>query len=276
MNSSLKQKYSEHDIASISKKILEARVTRSGLETYPGRLPESLSDAYRIQDLSMLNWPDKVVGWKVGGIPPQLQTRYGERWLSGPIYASNVKYCGDNKEVVEMPVFKEGFAAIEAELILELGDISVLSDSDELTAKNIESIIAEVYIGAEIASSPIQKINDLGPAGPISDFGNNSGMIVGPKLKNWRDNGLFNTLVSVVIDGVTHGPCNAKTDLDGPLGATKFLIQQLKKRGHEVPAGTLVSSGAITGVHDASVGAKSTIFFKDQGEIELTLTCNKG
>ncbi len=274
MNPSLKQKHSAQDIASISKKILEARTSCLGLDTYPGRIPETLEDAYRIQDLSMQTWQDDLTGWKVGGIPPHLQQQFGEKWLCGPIYASNVKYCTASSGLIEMPVFKEGSAAIEAEFIIELGDVSALPDT-EITQEQIESVIEKVYIGVEIASSPIKKINDLGPAGPISDFGNNSGMIVGPEIENWREGGLFNTNVTVIIDNVTFGPNNAKPEFDGPLGATKFLVEKLKARGYQIPVGTLVSSGAITGVHDASVGAQSTILFQDQGEIDLTLTCNK-
>ena len=49
-----------------------------------------------------------------------------------------------------MPVFEKGFAAIEAEYIIQLGDVSGLASSG-LTQAQIESVIDKIYIGVEIA-----------------------------------------------------------------------------------------------------------------------------
>jgi len=50
------------------------------------------------------------------------------------------------------------------------------------------------------------------------------------------------------------------------LGTTKSLIEHLKQRGHKLETGTLVSSVAITGVHDSSLGVRSKISFDGEGE----------
>ena len=267
----MKPKYihSEQEIATISDRILKARTTCSGLSEYPGVLPETLDTAYRVQDLSISNWQGRIVGWKVGGIPPQLQEQYQAERLSGPIYSSTVKYA-DTTNVVAMPVFEHGYAAIEAEFIIELGDVSALP-SEGITEQQIIDVVTNIYIGVEIASSPIQKINDLGPVGPISDFGNNSGLIVGAKVENWQQIDLTAVKVTTTIDDTVHGPATVLPNLKGPLGAVKFLIEQLKHRGYSIEPGTLVSSGAITGVHDAFVGAKSLIEFDGLGEVHLEL-----
>ena len=169
-----------------------------------------------------------------------------------------------------MPVFEHGYAAIEAEFIIELGDTSSLP-SKNITQEQATNAITRVFIGAEIASSPIQKINDLWPTAPISDFGNNSGMIVGPEITNWQKRDLSTIDVTVNIDWVQHGPTKTKSGLDGPVCATKFLIEHLKKRGHEIPKGTYISSGAITGVHDSFVGTNSQIFFEGLGQFKVSL-----
>jgi len=263
----------DQDIRSISDSIIKARIACSGLSEYPGELPQSLETAYRIQDLSMSKWRDRLVGWKVGGIAPHLQDKFKQERLSGPIYASNVEYSPAS-EVIAMPVFEDGFAAIEAEFILELGDTSGLPDKD-ITERQIVDVIEKVYIGVEIASSPIQNINDFGPVAPISDFGNNSGMVIGAQIENWQQLDFSTVAVTVDIDGRLYGPTRTKPGLDGPLGAAKFLIEQLKLRGYAIPVGTYICSGAITGVHDSEVGAKSTISFEGLGTIDLTLVSNR-
>lgn len=265
--------HSEQDIASISDSLIKARISCSGLSRYPGELPQTLETAYRIQDLSISKWQDRLLGWKVGGIQKHLQEHYKDERLSGPIYANNVKFSSTNS-VIDMPVFEDGYAGIEAEFIIELGN-TVNLPLTGITEQQVIDSIEKIYIGVEIASSPIQKINDLGPTAPISDFGNNSGLIIGPEIKNWQQANISNINVTVNIDGVIHGPTKTQPGLKGPLGATKFIIEQLKQRGYEIEPGTFISSGAITGVHDSEVGAKSTIKFDGFGEIHLSLISNR-
>ncbi len=266
-------KHSEKDIASISESLMQARTQCLGLSQYPGELPQTLETAYRIQDLSISKWKDQLVGWKVGGIPINLQPKFQVERLSGPIYANNVKHSSD-ENVVEMPVFEDGYAGIEAEFIVELADTSDLPE-EGITEQQVIEVINKVFVGVEIASSPIQRINDLGPTAPISDFGNNSGMIIGPEIENWQRIELSNIAVTVEIDGIVHGPAKTQASLRGPLGATKFIIEQLKLRGYKIQPGTFVSTGAITGVHDSEVGAKSTVKFEGIGDINLTLISNR-
>jgi len=261
--------HTEKDIMAISQTLIEARISRRGLKQYPGQLPKTLETAYRVQDLSISKWPDQIVGWKVGGIPPHLQAQYQNTRLCGPIYANNVKKIDNNKTAI-MPVFENGYAAVEAEFIIELGDTSTLP-SNNITEQQAREAIEKVYIGAEIASSPIQNINDLGPAAPISDFGNNTGMIIGPEIKNWQALNLSNIPVTTIVDGTQHGPVKITSELEGPIGATKFLIEHLKQRNYKIDKGTYISSGAITGIHDSVVGSQATLIFTDLGTLNIKI-----
>ena len=261
--------YSDQDIALVSETILKARKNCKGLSQFPGKLPKNLDTAYRIQDLSISNWNDKIIGWKVGGIPPDQQAALGNTKLGGPIYKDYLQHYTGTR--VSMPIYAEGYAAIEAEFIIELADCASLPATG-LEEKQLLEVVSNMYIGVEIASSPIQNINGFGPVGPVSDFGNNTGLIVGSCIDNWRDVALSSVDVIVNIDGEIHGPTRVGPGLDGPLGSVKFLIENLKQRGYDIPSGTLVSCGAITGVHDANLGAVSSIEFVGLGKIELELT----
>lgn len=260
---------SQIDIEAVSTKFVEARQSNKGLTQYPGPVPVSLVEAYQIQAKSIAAWDDEVVGWKVGGIPPALQKTFNADRLVGPIFERSVRYCGDG-EFVSMPVFEEGYAAIEGEFIIELSDVADLPNSG-LTQAQIESVINKVYIGVEIASSPLTIINEIGPVGPISDFGNNCGLIVGPELINWREADLSSYLVNVKINEQDMGTVAAPEGLKGPLGAAKFLIEHLKQHGYSIPVGTYISTGAITGVHQAFVDDTSEVVFEGIGSIRLAL-----
>lgn len=190
----------------------------------------------------------------MGGVPPAYLDRFDESFLAGPIFSRTVHWVA-NGGTVEMPVFEGGFAAIEPEFVFLLGT----TPADD-----------RMFIGAEIASSPIPAINDYGPTAVISDFGNNNGLAIGPEVAAWRDcEGA--TTVETRIDG----KCIARRSLDdfrtAALVSLDFLRRHSYRRGFDLPAGTLVSAGAITGVHEAEAGAHALLDFGQFGTFELVL-----
>ena len=58
-----------------------------------------------------------------------------------------------------------------------------------------------MYIGIEIASSPLQNINDFGPAVVASDFGNNAGLLLGAEVTDWQTRSLDTLNCETRIDG---------------------------------------------------------------------------
>lgn len=265
-----------HSTASISDALMRARRTAAVQSGFPGDVPATLDAAYAVQFRSMAHWPDQVVGFKVGGIPPQFRTAYPSPWIAGPVFSEGVHYLIDG--AADIPVFAGGFAAFEAELILELTGWQDIDAPITTTAEAL-AYVDKVYLGAEIASSPMPMVNALGPGSIISDFGNNEAMIIGPEIdKDWL--GRFDELdVSLSIDGAPIGRATPKPDQDGPLGALMFLLNHLRENkdafrdhGITLPERIWLTSGAITGVHETQVGATSVMDYAPLGTITLTLT----
>lgn len=239
----------------ISRTLVSARRAAKALSGFPGELPATLEEAYEVQDISIAAWPDWVAGWKVGGIPPDRASAVGARFLAGPIFENSV-VRGSGAAPARMPVFGGGFAAIEPELILELGGNR---EADRL------------YIGVEIASSPLPAINDIGPLAVVCDFGNNNGMLVGPEIPDWRDALSREVMVVATIDGTIVGERTSTRFVDHVDDALDFLFDHAESRGIELPAGRYVSTGAITGVHEAEIGARSELIFGRFGKLEVEL-----
>ena len=229
----------------IAAAFVAARRAGSGIASYPGIAPATLTDAYRIQDLALSLDGRQVVGWKVGRINPPLSTQLGSDRLAGPIFA-DAAVIADGQP--DMPVFADGFVAAEAELLLHVapGFAGPIPTDDAGT----RAILDDIRLGIEVASSPYPGINTGGPCVTASDFGNNAGLVLGASLVGWRD-----------ID----------TMLDGPYGAVRFLLANLATRGIDISGGLWVSTGAITGVHEAGVGQKVIARFGDHGDVRCTL-----
>lgn len=247
--------------------LLAARAKKTPLTLYPGAMPETMADAYAIQDAAIALDGRRVGGWKVGRIASHLVGRYGENRLTGPIFADEI--VGDaGGTCPAMPVYAGGFAAAEAEVVLCFGTVA---DHDYDIA-SVRDCIAEVRTGIEIASSPFQGINRHGPAVTASDFGNNKGLVLGPPLAGWQDRDLIHMPVEFAIDGETVGAATMETMLDGPFGSALFLIRTLRARGIAIPPGTWLSAGAITGIHEIRPGERGEALFDGKIRVGCTIT----
>ncbi|MGB3456721.1 MAG: hypothetical protein WBG08_05365 [Litorimonas sp.] len=257
---------------SISDAFLSARRNAVPLSGFPGEVPADLATAYSVQARSTERWGEPVVGYKVGGIGPQWRARYPSPWLAGPVFPSLVQSV-EKDGSVEVPVYEGGFAAFEPELVFRIrghGDL----DEAVLDIETAKRFVTDVHIGAEIASSPFSGINDAGPGSIISDFGNQCGVVIGPRIDcDWLDR-LEEMTVTMTIDGQHIGRTQPNPGAGGPLGALMFLLNHIRMHGlaRDLPDEILLSSGAITGVHRADVGAVGRIDYDELGSMSITLT----
>lgn len=256
------------DAATIADRFLSARRAAGGLADYPGRFPATLEEAYRIQDRAIAAWGKPVIGWKVGRIQPPLSDRFGVDRLAGPIFAHRA--AADAGDPPAMPVFAQGFAAGEAEFLLRIGRVPP-SGQARFTRAEAAALIDAVHVGIEIASSPLGTINALGPIAVISDFGNNNGLVVGREIADWRASGFEEWDVTTRIDGRLVGSGRASSFPDGAIGAARFLFELMARRGIALQPGQWISSGAVTGVHDARPGERVEALFGDGYSVACTL-----
>ncbi len=264
----------ETQIAPLSKQddaisccLVNARLNAIALPDFPGDLPDTLEQAYAIQSASIVRWPDAVAGWKIGFMPAADRSRFSVERLAGPIFKSSIHRI-EPGSCKSMPIFVGGFAALEAEFILELGGTVKPSDS-ERSDRELSAVVCAMYVGAEIASSPMAGINQLGPICVVSDFGNNAGLLLGPKISDWKSRSLDSLSAKVTVDGVVVGNANANAIPGGPLQALRFLIGLCARQGIELPKGTLISTGAATGIHNVSLTSRVRLDFSDVGYFEV-------
>lgn len=237
-----------------------ARLEAIALDTFPVSVPETLAEAYRVQDEAIAAFPDRVGGWKIAGIQPQFRLALGAERLAGPVMTAGIRHAG-SEVPVPFPVFEDGFAALEAEFIFVMGrDIrpgEALSDSE------LANAVGGMFAGAETAGSPLRIINDIGPLAVVSDFGNNSGIIVGGEIVGWRDRALSELTAQVSINGQRAGSGSAANVAGGPLAALRFLVGNLGARGITLRAGDYVSTGMTTGIHPVNPGDMAHFEFCD-------------
>ena len=236
---------------------------------YPGVVPPDMATGYAIQEAAIGIWPDQIAGWKVGLVPFALQAGLGTAHLAGPIFLEGL-VRNAALDAISLAAITGGFAAIEVELIVA-AQMDAPPNKTEWTLKETAEFGGEWYFGMEFAASPLATINELGPPVVASDFGNNSGLVLGPKLDRALLGEPANLACRTFIDGKQVGFASVAALPGGPFAALRFLLGHLASRGRPLRAGQLVSTGAITGVHRIFPGQRGRVEFVGHGSTEVVV-----
>ncbi|WP_454832249.1 2-keto-4-pentenoate hydratase [Pseudoxanthomonas wuyuanensis] len=252
------------ELAAIAAQFVRARQQGHSLADFPGPIPANLVAAYRVQDLAIAQWADRVVGWKVGYIAAERRDESGDERLLGPIFQRALQNAtGSN---LKFEVFSGGFGAVEAEYVMRL-DADVPEDQTDWTPEQAAAVPSTLFIGMEVASSPLATINILGPRVVVSDFGNNNGLIVGTEIPDWQRQDETRLTCQTYIDDQQVGQGGATMLPGGLRAAFAFALARSARRGRPLKRGELIATGNATGIHDIIAGQTARIHFDGYGDI---------
>ena len=255
------------DLDEVSQRLVRARAGGEALPGFPGNLPDRLDEAYAVQSASIARWPQAIAGWKVGMVPSTFRAALGDDRLCGPIFRPSVHDIEPGGSI-SMPIYRGGFAAVEAEFAFRLG-VAIEPVVRDYSDSDLVDRIAALHVSAEIASSPMADINRLGPCCVVCDFGNNAGLVVGPNIPDWHALPANTLLATVTVDGTVVGQASADSIEGGLLQALRFLITLSARRGLTLPEGTYVSCGAVTGIHDVTTDSQARVDFGPYGAFDV-------
>lgn len=253
------------DPPAVARQFVEARLGARALAGFPGPLPADMAAGYHVQEQAIGLWPDRVVGWKVGRIPLELQAELKAERVMGPVFASHV-WQADATAPTPLPIIAGGFAAVEAEYVYRLGR-DTPADKVDWTADEALDYVGDLLVGVEFAGSPLATINVLGPRVVASDFGNNAGLILGRAVPNWREQPDRIPPCHAYVEGKLVGEGSPASIPGGPPASLAFLLSACAARGRALKAGDLVTTGAASGIHDIEAGQTARITFGDLEEI---------
>ena len=251
----------------VAAELVAARREGRSLTRFPGVVPASMAEAYRIQELAMSRWQDSLVGWKIGYISADRRTAGDPDRLVGPIWGQQCHLSEEHVPAAEVGIFASGFAAVEAELVIRLGQDLPAHELGGWTAGEAAGLEQHLLVGIEVASSPIPDINSLGPTVIAADFGNNNGLVLGSVLAD-RPGGAPVQL-ACYVDGQLMGEGSAENLPGGIHHGLATALNILASRGQPVRAGMVFATGAITGIHPIGPGQHCRVDVRDGPSVEL-------
>ena len=251
----------------VAAELVAARREGRSLTRFPGVFPASMEEAYQIQELAMSRWQDNLVGWKIGYIPADRRTAGDPDRLVGPIWSQQCHHSEEHRPPAELGIFASGFAAVEAELVIRLGQDPPDHDRDPWTAEEAADLEQNLLVGIEVASSPIPDINALGPTVIASDFGNNNGLVLGSILTDQP--GKPAVQLACYVDGQLMGEGSAENLPGGIHHGLATALNILAGRGQPVRAGMVFATGAITGIHPIRPGQHCRVDVQGGPSVEL-------
>ncbi len=251
----------------VAEQLAHARLAGERLADYPAPMPQTLDEAYEIQNqvTSLLGTP--IVGWKIGATSKTVRERLGiEEPLSGPLLQNSVL-----PSPCSFAVAPDNLRIVEAEIAFRLSR-DLPPRVTPYSKDDVAHSIATVHPVFELASKrlPGSPIED--PRWMVADGGINQALIFGAAIEYEPTMNMAQETVEVRIDGKIATSGIGSTALGDPLAVVVWLANHLSERNIALRAGDWVSTGLLCDLLTPARGATTIAEFKTIGSVELKLT----
>jgi len=247
--------------------LLIARRDHRALERLPAAsAPDSIEDAYLIQEAFARACGSALRGYKVGAASVQSQRFVGvSEPFAGHIYGET---CFESPAVISAARFFT--IGVEAEFTFQLGR-DLPSRGTPYSRAEVADAVAAVVPSIEICDTRLANWKAAGVAQMVADNGFHGGMVLAGGVTDWRRLDLAAHEVTLRIDGVLRGSGTGRLVLGHPLDSLAWLASDLSRRGRSLQAGDIVAAGTCTGLHNVGAPADVVADFGPFGDVRMTV-----
>ncbi|GBE44573.1 2-hydroxyhexa-2,4-dienoate hydratase [bacterium BMS3Bbin10] len=230
-----------------------------------GLTPRSMEDGYALQDAFMRIWEEPVAGWKVGATAEKVQELYGvSEPFCGPFYVPTTFTSPAEPKARDF-----GHFCIESEFAFRFGS-TLAARKRAYDREEILGAIEAVLPAFELISPRFDTLLQDRIALAAADCGLNGGFVLGEDYANWRGLDLAAHGVRLSVDGEVKGEGTGANALGHPFNVLDWLVNELSRRGIDLNAGEIVSTGTCTGIVFLEQGQKAVADYGVLGTIEVT------
>ncbi|MFQ5956138.1 MAG: 2-keto-4-pentenoate hydratase [Kiloniellales bacterium] len=250
--------------------LLAARRHRRPIDGLPeGLSPNSIDDAYAVQDRLVRMMALPVVGWKIGCTSREAQALLG---IDHPIAGRVVDgFLFDSPAVLSSAEYL--MRGVEAEFAFRLA-VDLPPGAAPFGRDQVLAAVDHLYPAIEIIDPAFAEAawTRVGTASIIADNSAHGALVLGAPRDDWRDRDLARAPVELRINGEVRGAGSGASVLGHPLQALAWLATDRARRGDGLEAGQIVTTGTCTGFHMLRPGDRAIADFADLGQVELRFT----
>ena len=205
-------------------------------------VPNSRSEAYKIQSFYEIISQKGVLGWKIAATSKAGQNHIG---ASGPMAGRilNEKVYRFNEKI---DLSNNTMSVAELEFVFEIGKTLKPNDNEYSEDEVMESV-KNLYSGIEFPDSRFRNYADLGEEYLIADNACAHHFVLGSKLPDiWRSIDLSKHTVELsVMDGIKEKGVGSNV-LGSPTIALTWLVNELSQNNITLYSGKMVTTGTCT------------------------------
>lgn len=248
---------SDAAIDDLATRLVAARRDRSTSVAASGAIPTDDADAYRVQKAVMAKLGATAAGWKVG--TPNAETTPN----CAPIFAGTVQPTGS-------AIKAEASTGVEVEIAYVLGK-SFAASSTAPSRADVEGAISAAHVVLELCASRLTEGLKSPPHLQLADSGSNLGLLIGPKIENWRALDLKSLRCRLVANGATIADTTGGHSTCDLIGLLTWLVGHCVKERGGIAAGTIVTTGSWMGIRWVDTPAEVAGIFDGVGEAKAGL-----
>ena len=241
---------------------------RRQMESLPPELvPETLLEAYAIQDRLFEIWGGKSIGWKLSctSTIAQQTLKFNEpcrgRVMAGRLDESPASLRSDR---YFMRLIEPEFGFL---LRKDLPPSDAPFDFDDV-AEAVEALVPLI----EIVDTAYEDWASVGVLSLIADNMLSGGLIVGAPMTDWRATDLAAHEVTLAVNGDIVARGRGGNVLEHPLNALIWLANDLPSMGMGLRAGEIIATGLSTGLAYADPGDTAVADFGSLGQVTVAFT----
>ena len=248
----------ENRIAEASGLLCTAR--RSG-QRLPG-LPEScrpqtLEEAYAIQDAVATQLGETIGGWKVGALS------YQHPSTVAPILASTILQSPASLQAATLGLF-----GVEAEIAFRFGRALPARDQDYNRDEVLDAVVS-VHPVIEVLESRYQDILSVDRRSAVADNISNGFLVFGPPIDGWRKLDLERPFVKLTANDRLLALCIGNNGGD-PIRLLVEGANHVARHRGGLQSGALITTGTLTGIVFSEAGKRVAADYRRLGQVQVT------
>ena len=247
--------------------LAHARLVMDTVQPSDVETPESASLAYDAQEqlTDLIDSPS--AGWKVGATSPASQEKLGVKApICGPVFQRTIFDSGDS---VDLSSFHHQ-PGLESEFAFTIA-LTVRPGGPTMSALTAREMVSTVHVAIELVCSRFEENFEVDPALLVADGALHAGLVLGPGSEPEKVPDLVSHELRTLVNGENIARGTGVEVLGDPYESLAWLCNHLNKRGLVLPAGSVVTTGAATGLHMTTTGQEVTTDGGTLGSATLNL-----